>query len=121
MRPPKTARTLALSITARSRLTAPALPSCISNSVRNFDQTDKPVHSENRRQHVLPLPQFISLGKDCQGTPVLNTKTMPANACRLLTLGRPPLGDGSGSGGKSGSISLHSSSDTSSAMREPPC
>jgi hypothetical protein len=31
------------------------------------------------------------------------------------------LGDGGGSGGKSGSICFHNSSDTISAMRMPPC
>jgi hypothetical protein len=121
VRPPKTARTLALSITARSRLTAPALPSCERSSLCSFDQTASSVHSENRRQQVLPLPQSISIGKDCHGMPVLSTNTTPVNAWRLLTRGRPPKGEGSGSGGRSGATCSHNSSDTSSAMRRPPC
>jgi hypothetical protein len=44
VRPPKTARTLALSTTARSRLMAPALPSWARSSACSFDQTDSWVH-----------------------------------------------------------------------------
>jgi hypothetical protein len=114
MAPPKTARTLALSITARERWTFPALPSTERMSVCSLDHTDSRVHSANRRQQVLPLPQFISKGSDCQGTPVLSTNTIPVRACRLVTRGRPPFGDGFGSGGRRGSICFHNSSDTSS-------
>lgn len=119
--PPKTARTLALSMTARSRLTAPAFPSWVSSSACSSDQTANVVHSENRRQQVLPLPQFISNGNACHGIPVLSTNRIPASARRLGTLGRPPSGDGFGSGGNSGSICAHNSSETSAAMRRPPC
>lgn len=121
MEPPKTARTLALSITARERWTFPALPSTERMSVCSLDHTDSRVHSANRRQHVLPLPQFISRGSDCQGTPVRSTNTIPVRACRFVTRGRPPLGDGFGSGGRRGSICFHNSSETSSAMLMPPC
>src|SRR5262245_1045711 len=119
--PPKTARTLALSITARSRLIAPAFPRVDSRRVCSFDHTDNCVHSANRRQQVLPLPQFISDGRACHGMPVFNTKIMPVRTRRCDTGGRPPLGDGGGTGGSRGSICSHSSSDTSSAMCVPPC
>jgi len=121
MAPPKTARTLALSITARERWTFPACPSTERINVCSFDQTDSRVQSANRRQHVLPLPQFISRGRACHGTPVLSTNTIPVSACRFETRGRPPFGDGLGSGGNRGSICFHNSSETSTAMRMPPC
>ena len=85
VRPPKTARTLALSMTARSRLTAPAFPRVVSKSAWSLDQTDKRVHSLKRRQQVLPLPQFSSAGKACQGIPVRSTKIIPAKAWRCGT------------------------------------
>src|SRR5205814_9021628 len=91
VRPPKTARTLALSMRARSRLTVPAFPRVVSKRAWSFDQTERRVHAANRRQQVLPLPQFISVGKACQGIPVLSTKTIPAKASRCWTGGRPPL------------------------------
>lgn len=121
MAPPKTARTLALSITARERWTFPACPNTERISVCSLDQTDSRVHSANRRQHVLPLPQFISRGSACHGTPVLSTNTIPVRACRFVTRGRPPFGDGLGSTGNKGSICFHNSSETSIAMRMPPC
>jgi len=121
VRPPKTARTLALSMTARSRWIAPALPSVVSNRVWSRDHTERRVQSANRRQQVLPLPQPISVGRSCQGIPVFSTNTMPVSAGRCSTRGRPPLGDRGGRGGSSGSIWCHNSSDTSSAMRLPPC
>src|SRR4029450_2603974 len=52
--PPKTARTLALSMTARARLIAPAFPSAVRSSAWSFDQTARRVHSAKRRQQVLP-------------------------------------------------------------------
>ena len=119
--PPKTARTLALSMTARSRLTAPALPSVASRRAWSLDHTERRVQSANRRQHVLPLPQPISVGRSCQGIPVFRTNTIPVSAGRCSTRGRPPLGDRGGNGGSNGSICFHNSSDTSSAMRMPPC
>ena len=121
VRPPKTARTLALSKTARSRLIAPDFPSAVSSSAWSFDQTADRVHAANRRQQVLPLPHPISMGRSCQGIPVLRTNTIPVSAARCSTGGRPPLGEGGGNGGNNGSISFHNSSDTSSAMRMPPC
>ena len=121
VRPPKTARTLPLSTTARSRWISPALPSVVSNSAWSFDHTERRVHSANRRQQVLPLPQPISVGRSCQGIPVFSTNTIPVSAGRCSTRGRPPLGDRGGRGGSSGSIWFHNSSDTSSAMRLPPC
>jgi len=121
VRPPKTARTLALSMTARSRLMAPALPSAVSSSAWSFDHTARRVHAANRRQQVLPLPQPISIGRACQGIPVFRTKMIPVSAGRCSTHGRPPLGEDGGSGGSNGSIRFHNSFDTSSAMRRPPC
>ena len=117
VRPPKTARTLALSITARSRLMAPALPRIESRATWSWDQTLSRVHSVNRRQQVLPLPHFISRGNICHGIPVLSTNRMPMSTCRFDTRGRPPLQVGRGSGGSSGSSCFQSVSGRSSAMR----
>jgi hypothetical protein len=121
VRPPKTARTLALSMTARSRWIAPALPSVVSKKAWSFDHTERRVQSANRRQQVLPLPHPISVGRSCHGIPVFSTNTIPVSAGRWSTRGRPPLGERGGRGGNNGSICFHNSSDTNSAMRMPPC
>jgi hypothetical protein len=119
VRPPKSARTLALSSTARCRFSAPALPNNASRSACSLGQTSSWVQRAKRRQQVLPLPHCISAGKACNGMPVRSTKTMPVKAWRGETRGRPPWGEGLGSGGRSGSICSHSSSGTSLAMSRP--
>src|SRR5262245_18661913 len=120
VRPPKTARTLALSTTPRAASTAPAWPSRPSSRPWMAGQTPASVQSRSRRQQVTPLPQPISAGTIDQAMPDLSTKTMPARAFRSSTRGRPPSGQ-AGRLGIRGSISAHSSSEISAAMRSPPC
>ena len=73
LRPPKTARTLELSTTARDQ------------SIRSAS-----CQSRSRRQQVIPHPQPISLGTSSQGMPVFKTNRIPVSALRFGTGGRPP-------------------------------
>jgi len=109
--PPKTARTEALSMTARERSTPPSLPKVLSTRCQTAGQTPVRAHWRNRRQQVAPSPQPSSAGRSFQAQPVRNTKTMPMRHLRSGTRGRPPLGLG-GSGGSNGAISFQSSSVT---------
>ncbi len=109
--PPKTARTAALSNTARLQSTRSAACRPPRHVRWMHSQTPCSCQSRSRRQQVMPLPQFISVGRSSQGMPVFSTKRMPERTCRFGILGLPPLGFG-GSGGSNGSTSSHSSSDT---------
>lgn len=111
-RPPKTARTLQLSIADVLQSINPLSPSSSRILRQIFVQTPAFCQSRSRRQQVIPLPQFISLGKYSQGVPVLRTNRIPVNAARLEMGGRPPLGFGR-SGGNNGSIRFQSSSGKS--------
>ena len=107
--PPKTARTLEESTTARDQSIRSALFKW-ANSASNTDcHTPNFCQSRNRRQHVIPHPQPISCGRYSQGMPVRNTNRMPVSASRLATAGRPLLLGGL-SAGRSGSIRVHNSS-----------
>ncbi len=121
VRPPKTARMLALSMTARDRSMRSSLPSTRSNFAWTAGQTPACVQSRRRRQQVTPEPQPISVGMNRHGMPVRNTYTMPVRQARSGTRGRPPSGLG-GSAGRRGWTSFHRSSDTSvNAIASPPC
>ncbi len=109
---PPTARSDALSTTARRQSIWSAPLSLASNTRWSLRQTPAACQSRRRRQQVIPAPQPISCGRSSQGIPVLSTKRMPVIAGRSATRGRPPLGLG-GSGGMSGSRISHSSSGTS--------
>ena len=111
VRPPKRARTLALSMTAVCRCRRPLRPKAFTSLACTAGQTPARVQSRRRRQHVTPLPQPSSLGTSRQGIPLLRTKTMPVKQSRSDTRGRPPSGLG-GSGGNRGSISFHRVSGT---------
>lgn len=78
----------------------------------SFSNTPASCQSRSRLQQVMPEPQPISCGSISQGMPLRSTKRMPVRHLRSGTRGRPPFGFG-GSGGRSGSIAFHSSSDTS--------
>ena len=108
---PFLAAILAESTAVRDQSILPASPSLSKSTWWSFSQTPACCQSRSLRQHVMPLPQPISGGRYSQGKPVLSTKMMPVSAARFGTLGRPPLGFG-GSGGKSGSITSQSSSDS---------
>ena len=88
--PPKTARTEALSNTARLQ----SMPSAACRPSRQarwiHSQTSCSCQSRSRRQQVMPLPQFISLGRSSQGMPVFSTNRMPVRTCRSGILGLPP-------------------------------
>jgi hypothetical protein len=83
-----------------------------SSSLCNFSQTPAISQSRSLRQQVIPDPQPISWGSNSHCKPVLSTKTMPVSAARSGIRGLPPFGLG-GCGGKSGSITSHSSSGIS--------
>lgn len=68
------------------------------------------VHSWWRRQQL--LPDGNRSGTSAQGAPVRSTQQMPSKQPRAGAGGRPPLGDGSGSGNKS-AIKDHCSSVSS--------
>jgi hypothetical protein len=119
VRPPPTARTELLSITARDQSMAPAHCNPDSNSKCKRSQTPRFWNSFNRRQQVMP-EQPISWGRYSQGMPVLRTNKMPVSATRCGTGGRPPLVERF-CGGNNGSIKAHKSSGNSGlAMFGPP-
>jgi hypothetical protein len=115
---PPGAGTLAESREARDQSSRPASLSRWSKVWCSRSHTPACCQSRSRRQQVMPLPQPSSWGSISQGMPLLRTNTMPVNAARLLIRGRPPLGLG-GSGGKSGSITAHSSSVTNGLLIPP--
>ena len=111
---PLFAGTLALSSAARLQSMALARPSRSRRTWCRRCQTPACCQSRRRRQHVIPEPQPISAGSISQGMPLLSTNKMPVSAARPSIGGRPPFGFGR-SGGISGAIRAHSSSDTRGA------
>jgi hypothetical protein len=109
---PPFAGTLALSRLARDQSIRSASPSQSSRVWCSRSHTPARCQSRSRRQQVTPLPQPASWGRYSQGSPVFSTKMIPVRQARSDTRGRPPFGFG-GSGGISGSMARHSSSDTS--------
>lgn len=109
--PPKTARTEALSTTARDQSIPPSRPSELRSLRCNSDHTPAFVQSRRRRQQVTPSPQPNSGGSKFHAMPLRNTKTMPAKHARSGTRGRPPFGLAAG-GPNSGATSAQSSSLT---------
>jgi hypothetical protein len=103
---------LALSRLARLQSIWSAAPSWSSKAWWSRSQTPACCQSRNLRQQVTPLPHPISSGSISHGIPDLRTKMIPVRAARSGTRGRPPFGLG-GSGGSSGSMISHNSSETS--------
>jgi hypothetical protein len=101
--PPKTARTDALSTTARDQSMASASLSRASSSSCTCCHMPACCQACRRRQQVMPLPQPISCGRYSHGIPVRNTKRIPVRACRFGIAGRPLLLGGL-SGGSRGSM-----------------
>jgi hypothetical protein len=118
--PPKTARTEALSMTARESRIEPRLPKRRNSRRCNAGHTPAWVHSCSRRQQVTPLPQPISWGSMFQGSPLLRMNRIPVKQARFDTGGRPPFGEAV-CGGRSGSISFHSPCDNNADISSPPC
>ena len=112
---PFLAAMLAESTAARDQSILPASPSLSRNTWCNFSHTPAFCQSRGLRQQVMPEPQPISGGSIFHCMPVLSTKTMPLNASRLGTLGRPPFGL-AGSTGNSGATISQSSSGTMNVL-----
>jgi hypothetical protein len=123
LRPPKTARTDVLSTTTRDQSICSASSSLCSNTRRIFSHTPASCQSRSRRQHVMPDPHPISLGKYSQGMPVLRTNNIPVSTERLSFGFRPGFRRRRFfGGGNSGSSSFHnSSSKIGRAMIVTPC
>jgi len=109
---PPGAATVEASMETRLQSMRSDWPSRSSKTWCKRPQTPAFCQSRRRRQQVIPEPQPISGGSISQGVPVFSTNKMPVKAARSETRGRPPLGRGGG-GGSKGSITAHSSSDTS--------
>ena len=62
--PPKMARTEQLSMTPQARFTSPKRPNSSNRRFQIFCHTPAASQSRNRRQQVIPQPQFISWGGD---------------------------------------------------------
>jgi len=109
--PPKTARTLALSTTARSHWMRSASRKRASSTRRTFSHTPASCQARSRRQQVMGEPHPNSRGNIDQGMPLRSTNSIPVKAARSDTRGRPPFGLGR-SAGNNGAITCHSSSLT---------
>lgn len=119
MRPPKAARTEALSTTARENSSLPFLPKCLSRTLWSRVHTPDCVQNFILRQQVGPLGAN-SAGMAFHADPVRRTNRMPTRQSRSSARGRPPLAC-DGEGGNKRDTSAHSLSDTHSrAMISPP-
>lgn len=108
---PQTARVEQLSIAVIVHSIPSRRPSSSRNDFQIFSQIPAACQSRSRRQHVIPLPQFISCDKYSHGVPVLRINRMPVKQSRSETRGRPPFGLGF-SGGSCGLIRSHNSSSS---------
>lgn len=109
--PPKTARTEALSMTARSQSIWSALLSKFNRQRCSSSHTPAFCHSRSRRQQVIPLPHPISCGRYSQPMPVRSTNSMPVIALRSSIRLRPGYRKRRFLGlGRRGSISVHNPS-----------
>ena len=89
LKPPKTARTLLESTTARDQSIRSAACNRRSSSWWSFSQTPAFCQSRKRRQQVMPLPQANSCGRSCHAIPLLSTNKIPVNTARSGTRWRP--------------------------------
>lgn len=112
LEPPKTARTLLESTTARDQSIRSATCNRRNNSWWSFSQTPAFCQSRNRRQQVMPLPQPISKGRSRQAMPVLSTKRIPVNAARSEIGLRPGFLTRRALIGSNGLITTHSESSS---------
>ena len=107
-RPPKTARTEALSTKARDQSILSASRSLFNRIRWILSQTPAFCQSRRRRQQVIPEPQPISWGRYSQPMPVLRTNKTPVKALRFSNGFRPGYRNRRRlAGGRSGSISFH--------------
>lgn len=89
--PPKSARTEALSMTARDQSMPLASSSFCRRIACSFAQTPSFVQSRNRRQHV--VGEGVFMGTSRQASPPRRTKRIPSRQRRSSAGGAPPLGD----------------------------
>ena len=108
--PPKIARTDAESTTAREKSILSAFRSLLSKMRCISSQTPAFCQSRSLRQHVMPEPQPISLGKCSQPIPVLSTNRIPVKAARFGIDFRPGYWNRLFFFGIIGSINFHNSS-----------
>ena len=112
--PPRSARSDALSTTARARSSWPRRRNSVSNRRWSRFQTPARCHFARRRQHVLPEPHPISFGNIFQGMPLRSTNRMPVSTARSGIGFRPACWRLRGRRfGSKGSIRVHKSSSTS--------
>jgi hypothetical protein len=112
--PPRSARSEALSTTARARSSRPRRRNSVSSARWSRFQTPARCHRTSRRQHVLPEPTPISFGSIFHGMPLRSTKRIPVSTARSGIGFRPAcwrLRDRRL--GNSGSICVHKSSSMS--------
>jgi len=121
-RPPKTARTDALSTTVRDQSIWSASRNLASKTSCSSSHIPADCQSRRYRQQVIPDPQPISWGNISQGMPLLSTNRIPVSTLRRSIGLRPGYRRRRGLGdGRRGSISFHNSSETNClAMCRPP-
>jgi hypothetical protein len=113
LEPPKTARTLLESTTARDQSSRSAACNRRSSSRWSLSHTPAFCQSRSRRQHVTPLPQPNSCGKSCQAMPLLSTNKIPVRTARSGTPLRPGNFSRRVFFGSSGAMIAHNESSTS--------
>lgn len=113
LEPPKTARTLLESTTARDQSSRSAACKRRSNSRWSLSHTPAFCQSRSRRQHVTPLPHPNSCGRSRQAMPLLSTNKIPVSAARSDTPLRPGNFVRRLFFGSSGAMTAHNESSTS--------
>jgi hypothetical protein len=112
--PPRSARSDALSTTARARSSWPRRRNSVNRTQWSRFQTPARCQRTSRRQHVLPEPQPISCGNIFHGMPLRSTKRIPVSTARSGMGFRPACWRLRGRRlGSNGSIRVHKSSSTS--------
>jgi hypothetical protein len=112
--PPRSARSDALSTTARARSSRPRRRNSVSKARWSRFHTPARCHRASRRQQVLPEPQPISWGNIFHGMPLRSTKRIPVSTARSGMGVRPACWRLRGRRlGSKGSIRVHKSSSTS--------
>jgi hypothetical protein len=115
--PPRSARSEALSTTARARSSRPRRRSSVSSAVWNRFHTPARCQRTRRRQHVTPDPQPISRGSIRQGMPLRRTKRMPVRTARSGIGARPAYCRfRERRFGRSGSIRFHNASSSKGSV-----
>jgi len=120
---PPTARTCELSTTAADRSIRSLARSRFNIALWTSSHTPASCQALRYRQQLMPEPHPISWGRSSHGMPVLSTNKIPASTLRRSNGLRPGYLNRRGfGGGKSGSITFHSSSSSNGfAMAAPPC